>query len=457
MENAILSDVFYSTFTFMLMLFPRFILVPFVFLLFAACSPSEKADSQRPPNIILIMADDLGMETLGCYGGEDYSTPNLDQLAAGGMQFQNCYSTPLCTPSRVQIMTGKYNFRNYIGFGLLDPQERTFGNLLQKAGYATCIVGKWQLYGNARQRELAGRGGTVPEAAGFDQYRLWQVKDRGFRFKDPTLVTAKTGLETYEEAYGPDKFVEYIESFLTENRDTSFFIYYPMCLVHDPFLPTPDSPEFAAYESETRLNDTTYFRDMMAYMDKEVGRIVQKVEALGLRENTLLLFTGDNGTDRNVVSSWKGQRIAGRKGYPVEAGTHVPLIANWPGTIAAGQKNEDLIDFTDVLPTLVEAAGTQLPDGFKTDGISFHPQLMGEEGELRDWIFCHYDPQWGKFTKARYVQNKEWKLYENGDFYHFTVDPKEEQPFDDAQLSAETMALKATFQQVLKEMREREK
>lgn len=418
-------------------------------LLISGCATNQSEREERPPNIILIMADDLGMETIGTYGGEDYATPRLDQLAAEGMQFQNCYSNPLCTPSRVQIMTGKYNNRNYIGFGLLDPEERTFANLLREAGYANCIVGKWQLYGNARQRELAGRGGTVPEAAGFDNYRLWQIKDRGFRYKTPTLETSKEGLETYEEAYGPDKFVEYVESFMEANKDTNFLVYYPMCLVHDPFLPSPDSPDYASYDPETRTNDTTYFRDMMAYMDKEVGRIVDKVEALGLSENTLILFTGDNGTDRDVVSNWKGQRIKGMKGYSVENGTHVPLIAYWPGTIAAGQKNDNLIDFTDFLPTLLDVAGVPKSEDLPEDGLSFYAQLLGEAGPVRDHVFCYYDPQWGNFPSKTYVQNKSWKLYADGSFYHFAEDPMEENPVPDEKLTEELKRLKASFEEVL--------
>ena len=127
--------------------------------------------SQEKPNVILIMADDLGYETLGAYGGTSYLTPNLDRLAEQGMRFDHCFATPLCTPSRVQIMTGKYNNRNYIGFGLLDPSEKTFGHYMQEAGYKTYIAGKWQLLGNQHQQKLAGNKiGTTPEKAGFDDY-----------------------------------------------------------------------------------------------------------------------------------------------------------------------------------------------------------------------------------------------------------------------------------------------
>ncbi len=167
-----------------------YVLPTVVLFCFAGCSGGEEVGESAPvqPNIILIMADDLGYETLGVNGSTAYSTPNLDELAATGMRFTAAYSTPLCTPSRVQLMTGKYNFRNYVGFGILDPQERTFGHMMQDAGYATLVAGKWQLYGNKAQRERFNRTGATPNEAGFDVYHLWQIDSRPpSRFKNPGL------------------------------------------------------------------------------------------------------------------------------------------------------------------------------------------------------------------------------------------------------------------------------
>ena len=427
------------------------ILFVFVFLCYACSTHSAKDDQVEvaKPNIILIMADDLGMETLESYGGESYQTPFLNQLAATGMQFNQCYSTPLCTPSRVQIMTGKYNFRNYFAFGMLDSNERTFAHALQDAGYKTCITGKWQLYGNQRQQELAGgRTGTLPLAAGFDTYRLWQVKDRGWRYKSPTLETYSDGLQTFDEAYGPDKFVEFIETFMTENRDQPFLVYFPMCLVHDPFLPSPDNPQFATYRPEQQVNDTTYFKDMMHYMDKTIGRLVNKVDELGLRENTVIIFTGDNGTDRKVISSWNGQRIQGRKGYTVKAGTHVPLIVNWPGTVAPSQ-NSQLIDFTDFYPTLLDLAGIEPATTKQLDGLSFHAQLMGENLPSRAWVYGHYAPNWGNFPSRTYVHNTEWKLYDDGAIYHIASDPEEQNKLTTDLLAPHQLNWYAEFHEVL--------
>lgn len=393
------------------------------------------------------MADDLGAETLGSYGGESYQTPHLDQLAAEGMRFTHAYATPLCTPSRVQIMTGKYNFRNYKGFGILDTGEKTFAHYLKEEDYQTCVIGKWQLYGNERQYELAGQHGSLPEEAGFDDWCLWQVKERGFRYKSPTLSSKKSGTRTYEGAYGPDLFVDYAKEFMENNQDKPFFLYYPMCITHDPFLPTPGEESFDAYDPEERRNDTTHFGAMVSYMDVLVGRIRKQVEELGLAENTLILFTGDNGTDRKVISSWKGKRIQGHKGYTTEAGTHVPLIAYWPGKIATAALNTNLIDFTDFLPTLMEAAQTE--NAVEGDGLSFYPQLMAQEDSVRKWIYCSYSPNWGKFQPTTYAQTHHFKLYADGRFFHLPDDPAEKFPLQPNKLGAAGLESYMLLQAVL--------
>jgi arylsulfatase A-like enzyme len=369
--------------------------------------------SQKKPNIILIMADDLGYEALGAYGGTSYQTPNLDQLAVEGMRFDHCYSTPLCTPSRVQIMTGKYNNRNYIGFGLLDPKEKTFGHFMQEAGYSTYVAGKWQLLGNSHQRKLAGNKiGTTPEKAGFDDYCLWQIDQQGSRYKDPTLSTKNQGTQTYPGKYGPDIFLDKITAFIEKNGDSPFFIYYPMALTHDPFVSTPINKGFKDFDSKSKINDPAYFGEMVSYMDMILGRIVKKTDELGIRENTLILFVGDNGTDHDVSSMVNGDLLKGNKGYTTDAGTHVPLIANWKGKIAPNSVNDNLIDFTDFLPTLLDLTVTKKNKAMSLDGLSFYPQLFGDNSISRDWIFCHYDPNWGNF-KARRIKNGSFMTMAN--------------------------------------------
>ena len=409
--------------------------------------------AQEKPNIILIMADDLGYEALPAYGNDLNKTPNLDAMAANGMKFENCHSMPLCTPSRVQLMTGKYNFRNYIGFGILDPRETTFGHLLKAEGYATCIVGKWQLYGNKRQRELAGgKLGSLPTEAGFDKYRLWQVKDRGYRYKNPSLDSKETGVVLYEEEYGPDLFVDYLEGFMEENTDKPFFAYFPMALTHDPFEPTPFSEEFASYDSKKRMNDPAIFPEMVTYMDHLVGRIIKKVADLGMAENTLILFIGDNGTDRDVVSQVNGRSLQGNKGYTNDLGTHVPMFAYWPGKISAGSINQNLIDFTDFVPTLLEVAGADTKKEEQVlDGISFYPQLMGKAKpkNIREWVFCHYDPNWGNFEAKTFIHNTTLKLYKNGEIYRLTDDLYEKQPLQKSDLDKKSQKVIRNFEKVL--------
>ena len=352
---------------------------------FQACHKNS-----TPPNIIFIMADDLGYEGLSCYGSKSYSTPELDKLAETGIKFDFCYSTPLCTPTRVQLMTGKYNFRNYTEFGSLKPDEFTFGHLFQQAGYKTCVAGKWQLAGRIKGANYRGEG-TLPEDAGFDEHCLWQVKDRGSRFWNP-IIQQNGELKTdLVGKYGPDGFCDYINDFVRRNKSKPFFVYFPMALTHNPFVPTPDSKDLS---QGLNKKDPKYFKDMVEYTDKIVSKITRNLDELGLRKNTLLIFTGDNGTNKQIVSQMESQTVRGAKGNTTDAGTHVPLIINWKGKISPGKICSDLIDFTDFFPTLAEAANIPLPKDEIFDGRSFLPQLLGEKGNPREWVFCHYKPKW---------------------------------------------------------------
>ena len=385
-----------------------------------------EAGSPSRPNIILIMADDLGYECLSCYGCAEYSTPNLDRLAATGLQFQNCHSQPLCTPSRVKIMTGQYNCRNYERFGALNPDETTFGQIMRDAGYATCVVGKWQ---------LAARGGgrgTYPQKAGFDDYCLWQIDDRKSRYADPLIqMKGEDEAHFHKDAYGPDIFVDYMNDFMEAQRDRPFFVYFPMCLVHSPFVPTPDSPE---WQGNRNKRGEKFFKDMVEYMDKLVGRIVIKLEELGLRDNTLLMFTGDNGTHRSIETRMQdGSIVKGAKGNTIDTGTHVPFVVNWPGVTPQGRLLEDLIDFSDFLPTIAEAGEAELPSDEQFDGVSFLPQLRGKAGSPRDYIYCYYKlkGQGGKYKE--FARDERWKLYSTGELYDVQADLLEKHPIHEGQ------------------------
>ncbi len=416
------------------------------------CGSSLQAQASKGrPNIVLIMADDIGYECFGCYGSEQYQTPVIDELARTGMRFDHCYSQPLCTPSRIKIMTGQYNFRNYTNFGVLDPSQKTFGHMLDRAGYATCVVGKWQLYGSVDQGANVRGAGSIPEQAGFDEHCLWQIKDRGSRYKDPIVDRNGKRLADTKGKYGPDIYTDYAVDFIERHKGEPFCVYFPMALVHNPFVPTPDSE---GWDAAKQKNNAKYFADMVTYMDKLVGRIVDKLEELGLRSNTLVMFVGDNGTNRAIKSKLGDRIIQGDKGRTTDAGIHVPLVANWPGVVREGRVCGDLVDFSDFLPTFAELTGAKLLDGMIADGRSFLPQLMGRKGNPREWIFCHYEPKWLGIKKAtRFVFDKRWKLYGDGRLFDVPADPLEESAIAAGAGGAETRRARRRLQAVLDSIR----
>lgn len=412
-----------------------------------ACTKQE-----TPPNIVLIMADDMGYECVGSNGSIEYDTPNLDRLSKEGIRFENCYSQPLCTPSRVKIMTGKHNYRNYEDFGYLNPNQQTFGNLLQEAGYATCIAGKWQLNGINRDNPN-NQDVNRPHQFGFDEYCLWQLHHKNTkttgRFADPLITQNGKDLPRNEDAYGPRIFADYILDFIERKAGQPFFVYYPMVLTHDPFVPTPDSPEWAD-PSLRHKNDTAFFDDMMAYTDRIVGELEGKLKEKGIWENTLFIFTADNGTHRTILSTTKKGIVKGAKGENINHGNHVPFILNYPAKMKGKRVEESVISFADVLPTLCDAAGIQ-PETFKSDGYSFLPLINNVSEKIQDEVFIHYTPRWGKWAKfhSRWVMNGEYKLYRDGKFYNTEKDVFEKNPLNN--LTEKEQKLKEKFQQILDE------
>lgn len=392
------------------------------------------------PNIVLIMADDLGYECIAANGGESYQTPVLDGLAAEGVRFEHCYAQPLCTPSRVKLMTGMSNVRNYVEFGTLETSQVTFANLLRDAGYATAIVGKWQL----------GRDASLPKHFGFEEYCLWQLLRRPSRYAHPGLEVNGQMIDYGHGKYGPDVVVDYACEFIERHKNKPFLLYYPMMLTHSPFDPTPDSadwdPQLPGGRNER--GDVKYFGDMVRYMDKMVGRIDDQLAKSGVRENTLLLFTGDNGTGRPITSVLNGRRVQGGKGSMTDAGTRVPLIVSWPGTTPRGAVCSDLVDMSDFLPTLCEAAGVEVPSSLTIDGRSFLPQLKGERGQPREWIHIWYSRNGGS-TGQEFTRTQRYKLYRTGEFYDIQEDVLEERPLQAASLSAEVKAVRDKLQTAL--------
>tara|TARA_B100000941_G_scaffold51757_1_gene33076 strand:+ start:4885 stop:6201 length:1317 start_codon:yes stop_codon:yes gene_type:complete len=411
----------------------------------------DKYMNNKRPNIILIMSDDLGYEVINANGGTSYETPRLNNLAETGIRFENAHAQPLCTPTRIQLMTGKYNFRNYIGFGLMDPNEKTFGHIMSDNGYKTLISGKWQLYSYNPPDEMPEERnkGQKIEDAGFDEFCVWhahQTEEKGSRYKNPIVYQNGEYLskEITEGNYGEDIFSDYILDFMERNLDDPFFVYFPMTLTHRPLEPTPDSQEFAVFDPPSNKtlggrtweqlegwdDDSKYYKDMVEYHDKTIGKIVDKLDSLGIRENTLILYLGDNGSPIEVSSFMGDLEIPGGKGKTIDTGTHVPLICNWKSKIPASLVSTNLVDTTDFLPTIFEATGIKFPENYIIDGKSFYPQLLGEDGDPRDWIFFHFDAGGrNKRPIQRFLRNHSWKLYEDGRMFDMKSDLNEKNAY----------------------------
>ena len=418
------------------------ILVILTLVLPVALPAADVPKSAAKPNIVFILIDDFGYENVTADGGESYKTPVMDRLAATGVRFEQCHVQPLCTPTRVELMTGLSNRRNYANFGFMDPSQKTFGNLLKDAGYATCVAGKWQL----------GNGYEGPAHFGFDEYALWQLLKKGPRYKNPRLEINGKQFEYSNNEYGPDIVSDYALDFITRKKDQPFFLYYPMMLTHSPFDATPDCPDYLEVQNgKGKKGSTGHFADMTAYTDKLIGKLIDKLDELNLRDNTLVLILGDNGTAKGMPARFKGRDVQGGKGTTTEWGTHVPCIGNWPGRFASGKVYQDLIGAVDVLPTICEAAGVPVPVELNIDGRSFLPQLLGGQGNPRDWLYAWYNPSGGATAKAEFAHDAGFKLYTDGKFFNVQKDDLEKSPLADSDLDAQAKAAKAKLQAALQQ------
>lgn len=351
-------------------------------------SAGEKDD--RPPNMLFIMVDDLGPEWISSYGSESIETPRIDQLATTGMAFANAYSMPQCTPTRVTLFTGQYPFRHgwcnhwdvpRWGAGChFDPERNaSFARILRDAGYATCAVGKWQI-NDFRVQPL------VMKQHGFDRWCMWTGYEShnppsANRYWDPYIYTDKTPSKTYTDKFGPDIYTNYLLDFMDENRDRPMLMYFPMALTHGPLVATPDEPQ-----ATTKLEK---HHAMVRYTDKLVGRLVDKLDQLGIRDNTVIFFTTDNGTSGGLRGTLDGREVRGGKAKLTENGPRQPFIVNWPGKVPAGVSTDALTDFTDILPTFAELAGARLPSDLELDGYSLVKILLGKAMRTpRKWILA---------------------------------------------------------------------
>lgn len=471
-----------------------FAFVLFVILLQVSCTDSHVTENTEKPNIIYILADDLGYAELGCYAQELIETPNIDALASSGMRFTDHYAgAPVCAPSRCVLLTGQHSGHAYIrgndewasrgevwnfAKAVEDPNLEgqrpipdsipTIGNILQQAGYKTAIVGKWGLG--------APLTDGIPNNRGFDFFygyncqrqahtlhpkHLWKNNEKVWL--DNELVVPGTKLDStadprnivsyakyFQKDYAPKLMLDEALGFIEKNKDNPFFLYFATPLTHAPLqVPQKYVEKYIEKfgDEEPYLGKRGYFPNrypraayaaMVTYLDDQVGEIVKKLKELGEYENTLIIFTSDNGptynggTDSPFFDSAKPfkSEYGWGKGFTHEGGIRVPMIASWEGKITPGSTTEHVSAFWDVLPTLAEVANVVAPKNI--DGISFLPTLLGNEHQTKHeflyWEFPSYQGQqavrlgeWKGIRKNIFKGNMEIALY------NLSEDPAEQQ------------------------------
>ena len=412
-----------------------------VFLL-SSFTVSTRA-STNAPNVILIMSDDLGFEGLSANGSLRYSTPRIDDLAARGIRFEHCYVTPICTTSRVQLMSGIDTSRSYEAFTYMNPAYYTFGHMFQDAGYATCMAGKWQLNGDVYRMPGWNDLGR-PQQAGFDETCSWYVAEGGTsRYGDPMLSINGAPAEVMAGEYGPDVANAFVLDFIDRHHDDRFFVYYPMILPHAPFERTPDSPV-------TSVTGDDFFTDMVHYMDKLVGQVVDKIDTLGIAENTIIIYMSDNGTDTRIVNQATTYgNVNGGKTMMTDAGTRVPMTAWWKGHSETGTVSDALINLTDFFPTFADAISFTDQGSLNLEGHSFYPLMVGDTNFVpRETTFVHYDARWfvGSQYRGRWARTQQYKLYEVGSgirsglLYDVQTDRLEQSPLPEPLTQAQDAA-----------------
>ncbi|MEO0339752.1 MAG: arylsulfatase [Bacteroidota bacterium] len=435
-------------------------------LLFFGCN---KATEEKRPNIIFILADDLGYGELGVYGQTQIETPNIDALAANGMRFTQHYSgAPVCAPARAVFMTGQHTGHCHVrgndewsdrgkvwdfaameedpfleGQRPLPADTITMAELLQQGGYRTACIGKWGLGAPTTEGEPNKQGfdffygyNCQRQAHTFYPAHLWKNDQRVFldnKLVAPHNATLADGADSLDEAsyanynqndYSATLMQDEVLAFIDRNKEGPFFLYYSTPLPHVALqAPKPwvdyyvkkfgdEEPYLGKSYFPCRYPRATYAA-MISYLDEQVGAIVAKLEEEGIAENTLIVFTSDNGPTYaggveagyfDNAKPFKSERGWG-KGSVHEGGIRVPMIANWPGTIEAGSTNDHISAFWDYLPTFCEAAQVDLPEQQRVDGISLLPTLLGKEQQKHDFLYWEFPAYGGQQA----VRMGKWK------------------------------------------------
>ena len=386
-----------------------------IIFLFGCCILNINAQKAKQPNILLVMLDDVSPEEFSCYGIEGYgNTPNVDKMAEQGVLFKTSYASAMCGPSRVEIMTGEYGIntgvlQNEIWLGdsrkMVYKDHQTFGKLLKDAGYATAIAGKWH----------AGVSMPYEEEVGFDEYCLWESLNQikklpgsptftgimedektTSRYWHPGIIQNHKLLETKPTDYGPDIFAGFIMDFMERKTKEGkpFLAYWPSVAPHGTrsgYPTTPHRGEVGVMGSVPNSKERKLrFTALNEYIDYLMGKVLKKIDDLGIADNTIVIFTSDNGSA--FTAKTRG----------VERGSHVVNIISGAGVKKRGATDE-LTDFTDIAPTLVELAGAKLPKGKKFDGKSLVPFLTGKTDTHREWIH-------GYISTSQLIRTKNYML-----------------------------------------------
>lgn len=417
--------------------FPK-LLISIVLFAFGLAASAHAETEAKPtpakPNVIFILADDVGLGDVGFSGGP-FKTPHLDALAKSGLHFERCYAMALCGPSRCMLLTGRYPFRtghvsNQSADALEGHKEIMMPTVLKSAGYATACVGKW------------GQMPFGPADWGFEESLSFRGSGQYWEVRSGNYIVNGQPKKLREGEYLPDLMHDFAVQFIEKNRDHPFYLYYSMDHIHGPILKTPDSKPGADKDQ--------LYTDNVTYMDKLVGKLLAELDRLKLREKTVVIFAGDNGTARFGVelSTVNGKPISGQKASMLEGGSRVPLAISWPGTAPAGKVLPEVTDFSDFFTTIADLAGAKLPEGVKLDGLSLAPQIRGEKGTPRDWAYV-------ELSGKHYVTTTRWKLTESGELFDMKEAPFKELAVPADSTDPEAMAARKQLQAALDQLHEK--
>lgn len=434
--------------------------MPIVAALVIAAGIAAPSLMAAGPNIVYIMADDLGPHDLGCYGQKLIQTPHIDQLAAQGTRFtQVCAGASVCAPSRSVLMTGLHTGHtrvrgNHSKFGgvigesgekgrvPLREDDVTVAEVLKRAGYATGITGKWGL------GESQTKG--VPNLKGFDQWFGYLNQNVAHSyFPDSLWLNGQKfdlpgNSEGRRQQYSHDLFTGFALNFIRTHQDQPFFLYVPFTIPHGAW----EVPDLGKYEDRDWPKGAREYASMVSRMDTDVGKILALLDELSLRDNTIVFFCSDNGGPAPFGETFHTNgSLRGKKGQVYEGGLRVPMIARWPGRVPAGAVNDTPWYFADVLPTLAELAGAKVP--VPIDGISVVPALLGKDQNTDRLLY--WEQTSNGFDQA--VRWRNWKAVRLGkksplELYNLATDPSETK-----NIAAENGALVERIEQYLKTAR----